>query len=347
MRSGASPGSASCTTWSSDDGPAAARRDRLRRPRSALRGARARHGAPGDALLALRVRPRRPLLRLPGARRRAVCAGRLFDRLPARPRGCDRARRREAEEARGMSRGRLALFGAGAVVLGFLLVNGLVDLPPFGHYAGPYGDIITKHTEPQRHIANAVTAVVFDYRGFDTMGEELILFLAASAVALILRETRDHQTKGVVDAVRSDALAGLGVLASIATLLVALYVVSHGLVTPGGGFQGGVIIATAFVLVFLAIEYHAYARIAPSAFAEPLDAFGVGSYIGVGLISFAFGLSFLENFLDLGVTGRLRSGGSAALVNWSSALAVAGSFLLIFAEYLEENMAQRYRRAEP
>jgi len=239
---------------------------------------------------------------------------------------------------------RLVLFALGAAGLGFVLVNGLVDLPPFGHYAGPYGDIITKHTEPQRHMANAVTAVVFDYRGFDTMGEELILFLAASAVALILRETRDYHVDDIVDAVRSDALAGLGVLSAIALLLMSLYVVSHGLVTPGGGFQGGVLIAASFVLIFLTVEFRAYSRIATTKFGEPLEAFGAGSYVGLGLISFAFGLAFLENFVDLGVTGRLRSGGSAALVNWASALAVAGGFLVIFTEYLEENMAERHRR---
>src|SRR4051794_11842058 len=203
---------------------------------------------------------------------------------------------------------RLVLFVLGAIGLGFVLVNGLVDLPPFGHYAGPYGDIVTKHTEPQRHIANVVTAVVFDYRGFDTMGEELILFLAASAVALVLRETRDFEVEDIVDAVRSDALAGLGVLSSIALLLMALYVISHGLVTPGGGFQGGVLVAGAFVLIFLTVEFRAYARIASTKFGEPLEAFGAGSYVGLGLISFAFGLAFLENFIDLGVTGRLRSG---------------------------------------
>jgi multicomponent Na+:H+ antiporter subunit B len=240
--------------------------------------------------------------------------------------------------------GRLGVFGVGVVVLAAILVWGVTDLPPFGHYAGPYGDIITKHTEPERHIANAVTAVVFDYRGFDTMGEELILFVAASAVALLLRSTRDHHTEDIVDAIRSDAIAGAGALGAVLTMLVALYIVAHGLVTPGGGFQGGVVLATAFVLVFLTIEYHAYHRLASTKLGEPLESFGAGAYVGLGLVAFGFGLAFLENFLPLGVTGRLRSGGSAALVNWASALAVAGGFLVIFSEYLEENMAERHRR---
>jgi multicomponent Na+:H+ antiporter subunit B len=243
-----------------------------------------------------------------------------------------------------MMRLRYGLFAVGVCGLGALLVWGVGDLPPFGHYAGPYGDIVSKVVEPQRHMANAVTALVFDYRGFDTMGEELILFAAASAVALLLRETREHDTEDIVDAVRSDAVVAAGVVTAIATLLFGLYVVSHGFVSPGGGFQGGVVLAAAFALVFLAAEYHAYGRIATTKFGEPLEAFGAGAYVGLGLISFAFGLAFLENFIDLGVTGRLRSGGSAALVNWSSALAVAGGFLVIFSEYIEENMAVRYGR---
>jgi len=241
---------------------------------------------------------------------------------------------------------RIGLFLAGAAGVGFLLVWGVLDLPTFGHYAGPYGDIVSKLTEPQRHIANAVTAIVFDYRGFDTMGEELILFSAASAVAMLFRETREADTKDIVDAVRADAVNGLGVLAAIVTLLLAFDVVAHGFVTPGGGFQGGVVFAAAFVFVYFTCEYHAYLRLATTKFAEPLESFGAGSFVGLGMIAFAFGLAFMGNFIDYGVTGRIRSGGSAALVNWSSALAVAGGFMVIFSEYLKDNMAARYGRTK-
>src|SRR4051812_2227177 len=341
MRSRASLANAKRGTWSCD--PAAVLRDPVRRAGRPVRRPRARRRAAGAPLLGLRVRARHALHGLPGARRRAVRARRVGHRLPARPRRCDRARR-GAQEAAGRMGLRPALFAFGAVGLGFMLVWGVAALPPFGHYAGPYGDIVSKLAEPQRHMANAVTATVFDYRGFDTMGEELILFCAASAVARLLRSSRGHATEGIVGAVRSDAINGAGVLAAITVLLLGLYVVAHGFVSPGGGFQGGVVLAAAFVLVFLAVEYHAYHRLASPRFAEPLESFGAGSYLGLGLLAFAFGLAFLENFIDFGVTGRLRSGGSAALVNWASALAVCGGFLLIFSEYLEENMAARHRK---
>jgi hypothetical protein len=48
--------------------------------------------------------------------------------------------------------------------------------------------------------------------------------------------------------------------------------------------------------------------------------------------------------MELGVPGRLSGGGSAILLNWCSALAVCGGFLVIFGETLQENMAERYGR---
>src|SRR5438046_463024 len=153
MRSHASPASARQRTSSCD--PASVDRDRLRRRRSSLRRPRARRRPAGARLLALRVRARRPLPRLPGARRRAVRARRLRDRVPARARRSDRACARPAEAEIAVTRLRYALFAAGACGLGLLLVWGVSGLPDFGHYAGPYGDIVSKLAEPQRHIANA------------------------------------------------------------------------------------------------------------------------------------------------------------------------------------------------
>jgi len=162
------------------------------------------------------------------------------------------------------------LFALGALGLGALLVHGLVDLPSFGNYPGPYGDVIAKVAPKERHMMNTVTAVVFDYRGFDTMGEELLLFGAASAVALLLRERREHEVSDVVDGIDSPAVRGAGAVAAVMLLVIGLNVVAHGFITPGGGFQGGVILAAAFVVVFLSVEYRAYHRIATTSFGEPV-----------------------------------------------------------------------------
>jgi multicomponent Na+:H+ antiporter subunit B len=245
------------------------------------------------------------------------------------------------------ARARTSLFLVSGAVLCGLLLWGLAGLPAFGDYPGPYGDLVSRLAVPQRHMANTVTAVVFDYRGFDTMGEELLLFAAASATSLLLRTTRESETSHLVDAIRSDAVRAAGAVAAILVVLLGLDVVAHGFITPGGGFQGGVVLAAALGLLFLAVEYRAFVRLAPTTFAEPLEAFGAGGYVGLGLLSLAFGLAFLENFMELGVPGRLSAGGSAILVNWSAALAVCGGFLVIFGEFLQENMAVRHGLKAP
>jgi multicomponent Na+:H+ antiporter subunit B len=188
-----------------------------------------------------------------------------------------------------------------------------------------------------------VGAVTFDYRGFDTLGEEFILFAAAIGTALLLRGTH-RRTQRRAPGRTSDALGLLAAPLAGALFVLGIDVVAHGYVTPGGGFQGGVVLAASVVVLFLAVDYHRFAKVDKSAYVEPLEAFGAGAYVALGLISFAFGLAFLENFMELGVFGRLSSGGSAILVNWSSALAVCGGFLVIFGEYLQENMAERHGR---
>src|SRR5947209_7156781 len=79
-------------------------------------------------------------------------------------------------------RGRLLLFAIPAVGVAALLVWSFAGLPSFGHYRGPYGNVINARSVPERHASNAVAAVNFDYRGFDTIGEEYILFTSVMGV---------------------------------------------------------------------------------------------------------------------------------------------------------------------
>src|SRR5690242_21222265 len=75
--------------------------------------------------------------------------------------------------------------------LGGILLWGLSRAPAFGEFHGAYGDLLNRIAVPQRHATNVVTAIVFDYRGFDTMGEEFILFASVVGVVLLLRDMRE------------------------------------------------------------------------------------------------------------------------------------------------------------
>src|SRR3954447_3565195 len=91
-------------------------------------------------------------------------------------------------------RARLLVFGAGAIAVGVLLIWSFTRLPAFGHYRGPYGDVVNGGVVAQRRVTEAVGAVTFDYRGIDTLGEELILLSCVVAVMVLLREQEDNET---------------------------------------------------------------------------------------------------------------------------------------------------------
>jgi multicomponent Na+:H+ antiporter subunit B len=235
---------------------------------------------------------------------------------------------------------RLGMFAVSAAGLAALLLWGVAGLPDFGHYAGPYGYVLNAAAPNERHVTNVVTAIVFDYRGFDTLGEEFILFAAALGVVLLLRDVRgesERRRPGVLnEAVR---LVGLALVPAL--LVIGLYIVAHGMITPGGGFQGGVVLAAAFLLVWLAGEYRAFRHLTPAPGVDLAKGSGAGGYVVVGMAALLLGHAFLRNFGPLGTAGTLASGGSMLLLNLATALEVSAAFVLIFTEFSEEIVARR------
>jgi multicomponent Na+:H+ antiporter subunit B len=237
------------------------------------------------------------------------------------------------------------LFLPAAAALLFLLLDGLHGLPAFGNYAGPYGFVVNGVAVGQRHATNLVTAVNFDYRAFDTLGEEFILFTATTAVVLILRHVRGEDGRPTAEEARrenaSETLRGLALALVAALIVLGGYVIAHGAITPGGGFQGGVVVAAAAFVVFLGGEVIAMKRVAPEKLLEFADAAGAAGFALIGVGGVLFASAFLENFLDLGKPGSLNSAGTIALVSVAIGIEVAGAFLLIWSEFLDQALLVR------
>jgi multicomponent Na+:H+ antiporter subunit B len=231
---------------------------------------------------------------------------------------------------------RIGIFLPALGLFGFLLTWALVAIPRFGDYRGPYGFVLNRVVTPERHMTNVVTATVFDYRGFDTMGEEFILFIAVMGVVLLLRQQEREEHEELTDAIGSDGVRVGGVLAVGACVLVALWLIAFGFVTPGGGFQGGAALAAGVLLVFLSASYKSWSGIASETWLDPFEGLGAGGYVVIGLAALISGLPFLTNLLGPGVSGTLWSGGSAAFVNWSAGTEVAAANLILFSQFLEE-----------
>ncbi len=243
---------------------------------------------------------------------------------------------------------RIMVFLAAAVVFAVLLSWGMLGLPDFGAYRGPYGDIINSVAVSERHLTNMASAVNFDYRGFDTLGEEYILFAAVTGLALLLREERGEIEEDPKEAAddrkvppRSDALRWLGLTAAGTANLFGLYIVIHAHLTPGGGFQGGAILGSACLIVFLAIGYRPYRRVSPKLLMDFSEATGAGAYALIGLGTLLASGAFLQNLLPLGQTGDLFSAGTIPVINFAVGLEVAGGFILMFDEFLKETRKRK------
>ncbi len=246
-----------------------------------------------------------------------------------------------------MSRpGRLGLFGVAGAGLLAVLVIGFGGLPSFGHAHELLGEVVNR-TEPSlRHATDIVTALNFDLRAFDTLGEEFILFTSVTGVALLLRQTREEtESLGQEQGIEEHRFAGASDGLKLASLLLipllvafGAYLVLHGQLTPGGGFQGGVVLAAGPIAILLAGRYLSLKRAAPRVLLESADALGAAAYALIGLGGLIFAGIYLKNFLPLGATGHLLSAGMMPLNSIAVGLEVTGAFLMTWTEFLDQTM---------
>jgi multicomponent Na+:H+ antiporter subunit B len=146
-------------------------------------------------------------------------------------------------------------------------------------------------------VPNMVTAVLADYRGFDTMFETVVVFIAGLALLAILKSSssskrikREYEVEAEPDLIVTNTVRLIVPVIQI----FAFYVLAHGHVSPGGGFQGGVLMGASFILVALSWDLdEALARFSLNR-CMTVAALGIFIYAGIGLLSMALGGEFLD-----------------------------------------------------
>jgi multicomponent Na+:H+ antiporter subunit B len=117
-------------------------------------------------------------------------------------------------------------------------------------------------------------------------------------------------------------------------VLFALYVQFHGESSPGGGFQAGVIVASAVILVSITFGQTTAKKIAPWSVVEKMIPLGVMIYAGTGLI----GLFLGHNFLDYSVLAHDPVHGheyGIMTVEIGVLITVAGTMIALFYAFVE------------
>jgi len=240
-------------------------------------------------------------------------------------------------------RTRLVLFALAVLLVLPGVVHVARHMPRFGAHPLPYGDAINDAAPAERHVTNMTSAVNFDYRGFDTLGEEFMLLCAVTGVTVLLRGPRGEQrsarpgrTERRPVLPRTDVTVLAGRVGAGVLLLFGLYVALHAMTTPGGGFQGGVILASGALLVFLGDGYAMWRRLLHSEAMDACEGLGATLYALCGFAGVVAGLPFGQNLLPVSTLGDLFSGGLMVVENLGVTLAVGGGFLVVFIEFLEE-----------
>ena len=157
-------------------------------------------------------------------------------------------------------------------------------------------------------VANAVTTVVVYFRGFDTLGEIAVLFIASLGIGLML----DSNNRCNIKAESNFMLQTASKFLFPIIMLFGIYVMIYGHLSPGGGFQGGVVIASGVLLLLIS---HKEFEV-PHSVIVLLETFAGVSYVLIGLIGLVVLDTFLGNFLphDISNMGLLMSGGIIPII---------------------------------
>lgn len=156
---------------------------------------------------------------------------------------------------------------------------------------------------------NLVTSVIVTYRGLDTLGEVAVLFIATAGIGFFLRHnpsgSNSKKTKASV-LVNTGSAFLLPII-----LLFGVYIFLHGHLTPGGGFQGGVVIASGILLFMLAnagsgINHNILYWV---------ESLSGAFYISIGILGIILAGGFLDNrIFSLGEFGKLFSAGAIPII---------------------------------
>jgi multicomponent Na+:H+ antiporter subunit B len=224
------------------------------------------------------------------------------------------------------------------VILGSVLIYGSLEFPPWGDPMSPASSHVSPHyiekAVEDTSVPNLVTAILADYRGYDTMFETIVIFTAGIACIFLLRTFQPEESEkrlyrhiptGITlridkkgrfpeDSRAFERIDSVWVphdliVKTTCRLIVpfiqifALYVIAHGHHSPGGGFQGGVILGAAMIVFAIAFNLRSAIQRMGERSTLILSALGVLIYAATGTLCMLLGLNYLDYSALAGVLG--------------------------------------------
>jgi multicomponent Na+:H+ antiporter subunit B len=197
--------------------------------------------------------------------------------------------------------------------IGMLLLYGVNDTGDFPAWGDPdspaNGSEISQYyitqTIVDTEVPNMVTAVLADYRGYDTMFETVVIFVAGIAIFSVVRMMEDSGWHAPEFLRKPDLVPKHTVRLLVPVIQIfALYVLVHGHSSPGGGFQGGVIMGASYILIALVWDLETALKRFPEKMAITTAGVGILIYAGFGFAPVLMG----EEFLNYGILHHVLPG---------------------------------------
>lgn len=214
-----------------------------------------------------------------------------------------------------------------------LLMFTVTTLPSFGSPDHPINnEVSARYIEKglqETGAVNIVTGMILDYRAFDTLGESTVLFTAAMVVLFLLRldaesEKYSQLARSMKEAPHVDNFyeprhdAILQMTAKILTpivILLGIYVVLNGHLSPGGGFSGGAIMGAGLMIYVTAFGFADIRRFFTYKTYQRVVLCALLTYAASKCYSFYTGANGIESIIPLGTPGAILSSGLILVLN--------------------------------
>jgi len=229
-------------------------------------------------------------------------------------------------------------------IIGTLLLT-VSYLPPYGQAENPANNEVTEryieHGMEETGAVNIVAGVILDYRAFDTFGESCVLFVAACSVMMLLKKIKKGKGEEVLakyNPKRDPIVKSLAMVLVPFNLMLGIYVVLNGHLSPGGGFSGGAIMGASLILFSSAFGYRKVRTIITEKVVKVVTFVSLTFYAFAKGYSFFTGANHIHSIISPGTPGRIISAGLILPLNIAVGFVVTMTMYSFYALFTKEEI---------
>jgi len=229
------------------------------------------------------------------------------------------------------------------LVMIVLLMYTVMDMPYFGNadtlVDSQVSEFYIRHTLEHTGAVNVISGIILNFRGFDTLGESHVLFIAVCSVLILLHmhpagsghALHAYDYNDANEEPHDDLILKSG--ARILFPLIAMfgvYIILNGNISPGGGFSGGAVIGAGLIMYLSVYGYRRTRRFFTVRTFRTVSCIALISYSASKTYHFLTGANGLPSGIGIGTPGTIFSGGLLLPLNIFVGAVVACTMYALF-----------------